>query len=223
MLASLSLLALAAVGALASPIADGPALGVTVGSPGLDATADDPDPTKVFIKDITYGGSGCPQNSVGKFISSDRHTFTLIFDSMVASIGTGVAVAENRKNCQINLDLQYPSGFQYSILNTVFRGYADLAKGVSGTQSATYYFSGDAKQVTATSTFKGPTTGDYSTPDTIPFSSVVWSPCGAALPININSQVRLTGGGGASGLLTQDSLDGKITYVVGIQWQKCKV
>jgi Domain of unknown function (DUF4360) len=61
---------------------------------------------------------------------------------MVASIGTGVAVTENRKNCQINLDLRYPSGFTYSVLNTQFRGYADLAAGVTGVQSATYYFSG---------------------------------------------------------------------------------
>lgn len=157
---------------------------------------------------------------------------------MVASIGKGVAVTENRKNCQINLDLQYPSGFQYSILDTMFRGYVDLEKGISGTQSATYYFSGcmflqgkrlflsliselASQQVTATSTFKGPTTKDYAEKDSIPFSSVVWSPCGAALPINVNTQVRLTGSGG-TGLLTQDSFDGKITYVVGIQWQKCK-
>lgn len=61
---------------------------------------------------------------------------------MVASIGTGVAVTENRKNYQINLDLRYPLGFTYSVLNTQFRGYADLAAGVSGMQSATYYFSG---------------------------------------------------------------------------------
>jgi hypothetical protein len=61
---------------------------------------------------------------------------------MVASIGSGVAVTENRKNCQINLNLQYPAGFQYSILSTTFRGYASIAKGVTGLQQATYYFSG---------------------------------------------------------------------------------
>ncbi len=61
---------------------------------------------------------------------------------MVASIGTGVAITENRKNFQINLDLQYPSGIQYSILSTTFRGYTDIAAGVTGTQSATYYLSG---------------------------------------------------------------------------------
>lgn len=61
---------------------------------------------------------------------------------MVASIGTGVPVTENRKNCQLNINLQYPSGFQYSVLSTEFRGYADLQAGINGVQQATYYFSG---------------------------------------------------------------------------------
>jgi hypothetical protein len=70
------------------------------------------------------------------------YRFTLIFDSYVASIGPGVAITETRKNCQLNLDLRYPGGFQYSILGTIFRGYVGIEKGVTATQSATYYFSG---------------------------------------------------------------------------------
>jgi hypothetical protein len=69
-------------------------------------------------------------------------SFTLIFDQYVASIGPGVPVVQNRKNCQLNVDLKYPGGFQYSILNTVYRGYAGMDAGVTGVQSATFYFSG---------------------------------------------------------------------------------
>lgn len=141
---------------------------------------------------------------------------------MVASIGTGVPVTENRKNCQLNINLQYPSGFQYSVLSTEFRGYADLQSGINGVQQATYYFSGSSAQASISTNFKGPTNGDYAISDQIPFTSTIWSPCGASLPLNINSQVRLTSTkSGASGLLTQDSIDGKVTYVVGVQWQKC--
>jgi hypothetical protein len=69
--------------------------------------------------------------------------FTLIFDSMVASSGPGTTITDQRKNCQLNIDLQYPSGFQYSVLSTDFRGYAYLpAAKDTGTQQATYYFSG---------------------------------------------------------------------------------
>lgn len=61
---------------------------------------------------------------------------------MVASIGPGVPITANRLNCQLNVNLQYPPGFQYSVLSTQFRGYAGIEKGVTAVQSANYYFSG---------------------------------------------------------------------------------
>jgi len=71
-----------------------------------------------------------------------QYRFTLIFDQYVASIGPGVAITENRKNCQLNIDLQYPQGFQYSVFTTDYRGYVGIDAGVTATQEATYYFSG---------------------------------------------------------------------------------
>jgi hypothetical protein len=73
MLAIYSVLAFA-VTALAAPAADAPILGVSVGS-SATTTAVGPNPTEVTINSISYGGSGCPQNSVGTFISADRQTF----------------------------------------------------------------------------------------------------------------------------------------------------
>jgi len=220
MLAVFTVVAAFAAAALALP-AD-PALAVTIAAPAATTSAAVPDPSEVYINSITYGGTGCPQGSVGSFISDDRQTFTLIFDSFVASIGPGVAVTNNRLNCQLNIDLEYPAGFQYSVLGTEFRGYAGLDAGVTGVQQATYYFSGSSTQVSTSTTFTGPTSGDYEISDSIPFTSTIFSPCGAALPLNINSQVRLTSSvTTATGILTDDSIDGKITFVVGVQWQKC--
>lgn len=77
-------------------------------------------------------------------------------------------------------------------------------------------------QVSTSTTFKGPMSSDYEIADTIPFTSTIFSPCGAALPLNINSQVRLTSTNSkASGIITNDSIDGKIAFQVGVQWQKC--
>ncbi|KAF4615553.1 hypothetical protein G7Y89_g15308 [Cudoniella acicularis] len=181
-----------------------------------------PDPTQVSIKGITYGGSGCPQGTLGSFISADRQTFTLIFDNYVASIGPGVAVTENRKNCQLNLELAYPGGFQYSILSTVYRGYVSLDAGVNGLQASTFYFSGESGQTTTSTTFKGPIDGNYEAVDNVNLASTVWSPCGSTAALNINSQVRLTANSSSiNGFITDDSIDGKITFVVGLQWQKC--
>lgn len=38
-----------------------------------------PDPSEVYIRNITYGGLGCPQGSVGQFLSDDRDTCALLF------------------------------------------------------------------------------------------------------------------------------------------------
>jgi len=77
-------------------------------------------------------------------------------------------------------------------------------------------------QVSTSTNFKGPISSDYETSDTIPFTSTIFSPCGAPLPLNVNSQVRLTSSNSkAQGILTTDSIDGKISFQVGVQWQKC--
>lgn len=181
-------------------------------------------------------------------------SFTLIFDKYVAQIGPGVATTESRKFCQVNLQLHYPQGFQYSILKTIYRGFAQLDAGVTGSQEATYYFSGrmsapfpppthslpsqllshfipsntpaknivETNQASTKSTFKGPLQQDYKIEDDVALASVIWSPCGADLPINIKSQISLASTvSTAKGLLTDDSVDGTITWVTGIQWRRC--
>jgi hypothetical protein len=86
-------------------------------------------------------------------ISSDRTIVTLIFDSYIASIGPGISVTEQRKNCQLNVELLYPGGFQYSILSADYRGYSAIQKGVTGTLKSTYYFSGQTAQVRLVTSF----------------------------------------------------------------------
>ncbi|KAF2875863.1 hypothetical protein BDV95DRAFT_626260 [Massariosphaeria phaeospora] len=185
---------------------------------------DAPPAGMVKIRGITYGGNGCPQGTMSNQISADRSTVTLIFDSYIASIGPGVALAEQRKNCQLNVDIEYPGGFQFSILSADYRGYASLEKGVTGTMKSTYYFSGQQDQSSTEYSFVGPLTGDYLKHDQAESTSIVWSPCGANGMLNINSQVRLATSSSASkatGILTNDSTDLKFTQVVYVQWQKC--
>jgi hypothetical protein len=80
-------------------------------------------------------------------ISADQSTMTLIFDQYVASIGPNIAKTEERKNCQLNVELLYPGGFQYSVMSADYRGYASVDKGITGTMKSTYYFSGQQTQV----------------------------------------------------------------------------
>lgn len=141
---------------------------------------------------------------------------------VVASIGPGTLPTDHRKNCQINLDIHYPQGFQYSLFSADYRGYESLDPGVTGQQVATYYFSGEQAQATASTTFTGPSDGDYLLSDNFVTQSVVWSPCGAGIPLNINSQIRLAStSASAQGLLTTDSTDFKVSQIYHIQWRTC--
>lgn len=64
--------------------------------------------------------------------------------------------------------------------------------------------------------------GNYESVDNVELTSTVWSPCGSSAALNINSQVRLsTSSATATGQITDDSIDGKITFVVGVKWQAC--
>lgn len=72
-LVTLAVAALAAPAAQTTDPGNPPTLGVGLGVPTTNGTG--PDPTKVTIQSISYGGTGCPQGTVGSFISTDGTTF----------------------------------------------------------------------------------------------------------------------------------------------------
>ena len=180
-------------------------------------------PPYVTIAGISYAGSGCPAGSVAESLSADLQAFTLIFDKYYAEVGPHTAFSQKRKNCQINVDLNFPQGWSYTVTQVDYRGYAYLEPGVSGLQKATYYFQGQLPSANQGSEFYGPFEGDYHARDTVGFGANVWSPCGARRSLNINSQVRLDNrqNPSASGLLTTDSVDGTFETKLTLQWRRC--
>ena len=176
-------------------------------------------PDWVRIRSLTYAGTGCPAGSVAQNISPDNLAFTLLFDNYVAEAGPGVPLSQGRKNCQINVDLEYPAGWTYTLISIDYRGYANLDPGARGTQKATYYFQGSAGQSSAQSTLYGPKNQDYNYRDVI--GSPNWSYCRVFRALNINSQVRVDAGGGARGLMTTDSVDGQVIATYGFTWRHC--
>ncbi|PUU75415.1 hypothetical protein B9Z19DRAFT_1031037 [Tuber borchii] len=187
---------------------------------------DKPDPSQVSIEGITYAGTGCKAGSVAISLAGDYQTFTLSFDSYVASIGPGVPFVEKYKNCNLNVNIHYPPGYQYTLYTTDYTGFADLQGGVSASQTSRYWFAGFPPGVTLGTSFTGPYTKTYSFTDTLASESFVWSPCGASTTLNINTQLLLTSSDPkASGIITTDVVDLKAkpkqAYTYGIRWQKC--
>jgi hypothetical protein len=150
-----------------------------------------PSAHEVTIDNITFAGSGCPAGSVASQFSDDRTTLTLLYGQMIAQAGKGVPPAAYRKNCQLNFKLHFPQGWQFSIFTVDYRGYAKLPKKDTGTVKATYYFSGQAQQITSKMTIDGPFDDNYLKEDRFGVKSTVWSPCGAEGLLNINSEVSI--------------------------------
>jgi hypothetical protein len=180
-----------------------------------------PNKNEVYVKEITYNGSGCPKDSVAIALSEDLTTFTLLFSNFIAQSGKNIAATENRKNCQVNVDIRYPQGWSYSIATIDYRGYIGIPKGVSAVQKANYYFAGSTSQVSAESKWNGPLSQDYLTRNQIPVQNTVWSQCGKVERGNVNAQVRLEGDLTKSAQITVDSIDGTVKQVYGLQWLRC--
>lgn len=177
---------------------------------------------EVQITGIAFAGSGCPANSVSGQLSSDLTTITLLYTSFVAETGKGKSSGDARKNCQLNVKLRYPSGWQFSVFKADYRGFAQIPRGDTGTCRATYYFSGDSRQISSTLTIRGPYDDNYLKTDQFGVESTVWSPCGLEGLLNINSEVRISSASSAnSALLTVDSTDLRFKQIHYLQWQKC--
>ncbi|KAI9141041.1 hypothetical protein BKA69DRAFT_1076887 [Paraphysoderma sedebokerense] len=143
-----------------------------------------PDRNTVYLEDIKYAGSGCPAGSASAAFNDERTTFTVLFDNYIASAGPGIPIGENRKNCQLNLKVHIPPGYQYSVATVDYRGFVQLDSGVTALQKSSYYFAGELRQATKEIPFYGPQNKDYVFRDTFDFQSLVWSSCNESQNMN---------------------------------------
>ena len=181
-------------------------------------------PSEFTIKSMVHAGSGCPAGSVAENVSPDKTAFTLLFDSFFAEVGPGVSIREKRKNCTINLAFDYPSGWQFALVDMQTRGYVSLDRNITGLQQTSFYFQGDAQTGRFAFDYVGAVVEDYVHLTTIPFSNTLWSPCNAKRSLNVNSEVRIDNSRSRNGqgLFTVDSIDGQITHLYGVSWRRCR-
>ncbi|KAG4412900.1 hypothetical protein IFR04_013974 [Cadophora malorum] len=186
---------------------------ITLGS----VLAQDGNFTSPTLQSITYGGSGCPQGSMKFSVPINSTRYIVAFGGYAASIGAGAPLAESRKNCQINLKLDYPVGYQYAVAGNTYSGYASLDAGVSAVHKSIYYFSGYEQQSSTQMNFTGPYNAAYAAEDSV-LDETSWSPCGTRALLNINNQVRMTreSNSTGSGTLYDSGL-----FDVSLMWRTC--
>ncbi|MGP4110753.1 DUF4360 domain-containing protein [Streptomyces sp. 4N509B] len=220
-------------GVLAAGSAFTALLAATFGAPAAAPSFDIAEPPyfsdvpsdQMAIDVLTVNGSGCEPGTAAVAVSEDNTAFTVTYSDYLAMAGAGASATDFRKNCQLNLAVQVPSGFTYAIAQVDYRGYASIARGATGTEKASYYFQGSPDTDEWTHTFAGPMDDLWQVTDITDLESLVWAPCGEIRNFNINTELRVNAGTSdpaSTSLMTMDSTDGTIDTTYHVAWRPCE-
>jgi len=184
-----------------------------------------PPGSKITIDVVTVNGSGCPAGTAAVAPAPDNTAFTVTYSEYLAQVGVGAKATDNRKNCQININIHVPGGFTYAIAQADYRGYAQLVSGATGLQRANYYFQGMSATAYVNHNFSGPLSDDWQTTDRTDVAALVWAPCGEVRNLNINTELRVAAGTSdpatTTSYMTMDSTDGSLQSIYHLAWKEC--
>jgi hypothetical protein len=185
-----------------------------------------PPTEKITIQIVTVNGTGCPLGTAAVAVSPDNEAFTVTFSQYLAATGPGYRLPDARRNCQLNLKVNVPSGFTYAIASADYRGYMDLAPGATALERANYYFQGQSPTMFMEHPFTSGDTGDWIASDQTDLASVVYAPCGEQRLFNVNTELRVNAGTSpksATSYISMDSADGAIATTYHFTWLHCPV
>jgi len=183
----------------------------------------------VSISGVIFGGTGCTKNDTSLAMSDDGQTMTLIHDAFVVEAGRIVnpngSVAfksNNRKNCAVSLQLNYPQGFSFVVAHATFRGFADIAKGATGIQTTTYNWAGHTETAKGQSKQAGPFMNTYSYSDEV--QDLAYSDCNGKSRLTYNAQVAVNAGTADRTLtsyMTLDTQEVNVSTEWNFSWKHC--
>ncbi|MFI2263522.1 DUF4360 domain-containing protein [Streptomyces tubercidicus] len=185
---------------------------------------DDPPTGKITITVATVNGSGCRPGSAAVAIAPDNTAFTVTYSEYLAQAGGGSKPTDSRKNCQIALNVHVPQGFTYAIARADYRGYASLARGARGLETAGYYFQGQQQTARKSHSFTGPYDANWQTSDETDIDALVYAPCGEERYFNINTEMRVDATSAdpkSTSYMAMDSTDGSINTLYQFAWKQC--
>lgn len=182
----------------------------------------------VVVDVATVNGSGCPTGTASVLVAADNMSFAVAYRDFLAQVGPEAKPTDIRKNCQLSLRVQAPTGFTYAVMRATYRGVAQLAAGATATQSANYYIQGASPTTVATHAFAGPFNSAWETTDTTTVAALAagdFAPCGEQRNLNINTELRVNAGtsdqGAASSVISMDSMSGDVQTVYHFAWRQC--
>ena len=169
----------------------------------------------------TYGGTGCPNGTVGVALSDDQKSISMLFDQYV--VEAGAASAFGRKNCNIAVPVHVPQGLSVSLVGIDYRGFMGLPAGARAQLNVDYFFAGAGRGVHSSKSFVGPYSQDYLTSDSLALGAVAWSPCGADTILRANTTLAAYSNmRREQTMATVDSADIHAGIIYQIQWRQCQ-
>ncbi|RZQ62197.1 DUF4360 domain-containing protein [Amycolatopsis suaedae] len=200
-------------------------LALTALAPAVPAETNAP-PGRVTVDVVTVNGSGCPAGTSAVAVSPDNTAFTVTYSEFLAQTGVGSTPTDFRKNCQLNLRVNYPQGFTYGIAQADYRGFAHLERGATGLQRAGYYFTGMSPTEHRSHPFRGPLSDNWQTTDRTEVAEIIYAPCGEQRLFNINAELRVNAGTSdpakTTSFMSMDSTDGSVSTRYQFSWKKCE-
>ncbi|EGD99306.1 hypothetical protein TESG_06574 [Trichophyton tonsurans CBS 112818] len=188
-----------------------------------DATPETDVPDVLTLTEKHHGGNGCPSNTqtVRYNVANDRRSIIVQYENLTARINSRTSPADERTNCQVNLQVAGRNNYQFSVASATYYGFARLDAGVTGRHGSIYYFSGSPDQAFTATGISGPRRGNYRLDDEA--NKRVWSPCGESYPFNINTDVRMdSDNDNATGEMSrEDGADGTVRQVISLDWRRC--
>ncbi|KAH8832208.1 hypothetical protein DL96DRAFT_1810905, partial [Flagelloscypha sp. PMI_526] len=178
-------------------------------------------PAEFNITSVDMNGTGCPPGTEWAFLNDEHTELTVVFSRYDASVGPGIPISENRKNCQLTFNVHVPSGFTFALVDIDYRGYYFLDTGVKVYRRSIYYFQGQLAQGESSATIDGPVDGvNIAYRDEFNSSPMVYAPCGQDSILNLNSQVRVDNSGNKSGW-GYFAVDAAAIHTYNFAWFAC--
>jgi len=181
------------------------------------------DPNDTYFAEVKANGTGCPAGTWNTELAEDGKTFTTTFSAYEAEVNALKAV--DVKDCNLAIKLHSPQGLSYSVQSFYYQGYAFLEPGVTGRQTANYYFQGNPVDSSGARTeLKGEYDDDYLFQDNVAIADQVWSPCGTTRDLNVVTRLRVqnTSRPRRTGYMNLSSVDGSAKLVLKLSWRACK-
>ncbi|RXW14005.1 hypothetical protein EST38_g11851 [Candolleomyces aberdarensis] len=178
-------------------------------------------PAGFSITSISPSGTGCPPSSVFYVLNAGGTAFSIIFSEFSAEAGPGASAGSDTKTCTLNLGVNIPAGYRFTLEAVDSRAFYHLDSQVKASREFAYSFSGSTGTGTTSSEVSGPLQGDFAHTDA--FDDAGPSPCGGSTTLNLVSKISVDNTANTSGMgfVAIDAMDSNAALDTRFRWEAC--